>query len=132
MPINKREKWHNTILRMPVFLEKIAAVLLLIGVMYGVFNLILAVVDFGGTSFDVYIENLMSTAFSVIIVIEFIRMLIRHSMNTVVEVLIFAIARGLVAGHEKPLNALISIIAIAILLACRKYLFHDFDFEEEI
>ena len=53
-------------------------------------------------------------------------------MNTVVEVLIYAIARGLVAGHEKPINSLISIAAIAILLACRKFLFHDFDFEEEV
>ena len=38
------------------------------GIQNKIFNLILAVVDFGGTSFDVYIENLMSTAFSVIIV----------------------------------------------------------------
>ena len=40
MPNNKRDKWHNAVLRMPVFLEKIAAVLLLVGVIYGIFNLI--------------------------------------------------------------------------------------------
>ena len=128
----KREKYHQLLLRMPTFLEKIIALLLLIGVVYGTGKMVLAAIDFGSMPFDDYISNLMVTAFSVIIVIEFIRMLIRHSMNTVVEVLIFAIARGLVAGHESPVNALISIVAIAILLACRKFLFCEYDFEEEI
>ncbi len=128
----KKDKWHELILRMPVFIEKIMAVLLLIGVVYGCGKLVLTAIDFANVPFEEYIENLMSVAFSVIIVIEFIRMLIRHSMNTVIEVLIFALARGMVAGHEEPINALISIIAIAVLLACRKFLFHDFDFEEEI
>ncbi len=128
----KKEKLHELILRMPTFIEKIMAILLLIGVVYGCGKLVLTAIDFASVPFEQYIENLMRTAFSVMIVIEFVRMLIRHSMNTVIEVLIFAIARGLVAGHEEPINALISIIAIAVLLACRKFLFHEFDFEEEI
>ena len=76
-------------------------------------------------------EDVMKEAFNVVIVVEFVRMLIKHSMNTIVEVLIFAIARGLVVGHEKPVYALISIISIAILLASRKFLFCEHDFEEE-
>lgn len=129
--MDKKEKIHNIVLRLPVFLEKIVAVVLLVGVVYGCFNLICTAFDFSG-GFEVYIENLLSTAFSIIIVIEFIRMLIKHSMNTVIEVLIFAIARSLVVGHENPIYSLISILAIAVLLACRKFFFHDFDFEEEI
>jgi len=128
---NNKEKWHYLILKLPSFIEKIMAILLLIGVVYGCGKLVVTALDFGSVPFEQYIENLMNTAFSVIIIIEFVRMLVRHSMNTVVEVLIFAIARGLVAGHEEPLNVLISILAIGILLACRKLLFHDFDFEEE-
>lgn len=53
-------------------------------------------------------------------------------MNTIVEVLIFAIARGLVVEHEEPLEILIRIVCITILLACRKYLFYEKDFEEEL
>ena len=45
-------------------------------------------------------------------------MLVKHSMNTILEVLISAIARGLVVDHETP-------------LACRKFLFKKRDFEEE-
>lgn len=130
---NKRqEKWHDILIHLPVSLEKIIAAVLLVGVVYGCFQLVQSAFDFEGGTFEIYIGNLMTTAFSIIIIVEFIRMLIRHSMNTVIEVLIFAIARGLVAGHQEPLNALISILAIAVLLACRKFLFHDFDFEEEL
>ena len=53
-------------------------------------------------------------------------MLVKHSMNTIIEVLIFAIARGIVAGHEESLSMLIRVMAIALLLFCRKYLFKEF------
>ncbi len=124
------ERIHKLILKMPSILEKIVAAILLIGVGYGCVILVMSVLDFSGDLVD-YIDNCMVMAFNVVIVIEFIRMLVKHSTNTVVEVLLFAIARGLVVGHEEPLDALIRIVCIAILLACRKFLFKKFDFEEE-
>lgn len=125
------EKIHNFILKMPSFLEKVVAAILLIGVVYSCVQLGAHVLAFSGLDFSVYVEDILITAFNAIIVIEFIRMLIKHSMNTIVEVLIFAIARSLVVGHEASLDVLIRIVCIAILLACRKYLFHEFDFMEE-
>lgn len=125
------ERMHKLILRMPSFLEKIVAAILLVGVVYSCVQLVIHVFDFTSLDFGMYSEDILVTAFNAVIVIEFIRMLIKHSMNTVVEVLIFAIARSLVVGHEKPLEALVSIAGIAILLVCRRWLFHDFDFKEE-
>ncbi|WP_026653752.1 hypothetical protein [Butyrivibrio proteoclasticus] len=124
---------HKIIIKMPNFLEKVVAAILLIGVIYGGFRLVIDAFAFVGAETDAleYIETLLASAFSVIIVIEFVRMLVRHSMNTIIEVLIFAIARGLVAGHEESLYVLIRVLAIAVLLFCRKYLFKEFDFEEE-
>ena len=122
---------HNIILKMPRFLEKLVAAILLVGVTYSCIQLGIHVLSFRDLAFDVYVEDILITAFNAIIVIEFIRMLIKHSMNTIVEVLIFAIARGLVVGHEKPLEELIRIACIATLLLCRKFLFHEFDFREE-
>ena len=125
------EKIHRIILKMPSFLEKIVAAILLVGVVYSCVQLALHVFTFSSLDFGVYVEDILITAFNAVIVIEFIRMLIKHSMNTVIEVLIFAIARLLVVGHEKPLEALVSIVSIAILLLCRRFLFHEFDFKEE-
>ena len=127
----KFELIHKIVLKMPRFLEKVVAAILLVGVTYSCIQLGMHVLAFSDLGFNDYVEDILFTAFNAIIVIEFIRMLIKHSMNTIVEVLIFAIARGLVVGHEKPLEELIRIACIAILLLCRKYLFHEFDFEEE-
>lgn len=124
-------KYKRIVVKMPGILEKVVAAVLLVGVVYSCIQLGIHVLAFTSLAFDAYVEDILVTAFNAIIVIEFIRMLIKHSMNTIVEVLIFAIARGLVVGHEEPVDALIRIVCIAILLLCRKYLFHDFDFQEE-
>lgn len=125
------EKIHKAILKIPGIMEKIVAAILLVGVGYSCIQLAIHVFSFSELAFDVYVEDILYTAFNAIIVIEFVRMLIKHAMNTIVEVLIFAIARGLVVGHEQPVEVLLSIICIAILILCRKYLFYDFDFREE-
>ena len=122
---------HRLILKAPRILEKIVAAILVVGVIYAGYHLVLSAFDFSGTDTTEYIEELLAHAFSVIIVIEFIRMLVKNSMNTIIEVLIFATARGLVAGHETPVSLLIRVLAIAVLLASRKFLFKEFDFEEE-
>lgn len=134
--MNKKDTFfHQLIMKLPNYLEKIVAAILLIGVMYGGFHLVMDAFSFTNNAADIdaleYIEKLLESAFSVIIVIEFERMLVKHSMNTIIEVLIFAIARGLVAGHEEAIYVLIRVLAIAVLLFCRKYLFKEFDFEEE-
>ena len=126
------ERIHNLILKMPSCLEKVVAAILLVGVAYSCIQLGIHVVSLKELAFDAYIEDILVTAFNAVIVIEFIRMLIKHSMNTIVEVLIFAIARGLVVEHEEPLEILIRIVCITILLACRKYLFYEKDFQEEL
>lgn len=127
----KLDIFRNFVMKMPRFLEKIVAAILIVGVIYSCIQLGMHVLSFSDLAFNDYVEDILLTGFNAIIVIEFIRMLIKHSMNTIVEVLIFAIARGLVVGHEKPLEELIRIACIALLLLCRKYLFHEFDFQEE-
>ena len=116
---------QKIVLKMPGILETIVAAILLIAVIYGGFGLILDSIDFAQNNYSLYLENILKDAFSVIIVIEFVRMLVKHSMKTIVEVLIFTIARGLVVDHENSMQMLLQIIAIAILLICRKHFTND-------
>ena len=116
---------QKIVLKMPGILETIVAAILLIAVIYGGFGLILDSIDFAQNNYSLYLENVLKDAFSVIIVIEFVRMLVKHSMKTIVEVLIFTIARGLVVDHENSMQMLLQIIAIAILLICRKHFTND-------
>lgn len=72
---------------------------------------------------DYAFREFLAGAFNVVIGIEFLKMLCRHTLSSVIEVLLFAIARGMVAEHTTPMENLLSIVAIAILFLVRKYLF---------
>ena len=53
---------------------------------------------------------------------ELIKMLCKHTPETVIEVLAFALARQLIVVHASPLENLITVSAIAILFAVRRFL----------
>ena len=57
-------------------------------------------------------------AFNLIIGVEFIKMLAKHTPGSAIEVLLFTISRQLVVEHTTPVENLIGIITII-----RKYLF---------
>ena len=61
---------------------------------------------------------------------ELIKMLCKHTPETVIEVLAFALARQLIVGHAKPLENLVTVIAIAILFAVRRFLLKRHDLVE--
>lgn len=77
-------------------------------------------------------EELLGSAFTLVIGVEMIRMLCEHSPGTIFEVLVFAIARQVVIDHTHAVDNLIGVVAIAILFATRKFLFCDFDESERI
>lgn len=58
---------------------------------------------------------------------ELIKMLCKHTPETIIEVLAFALARQLIVGHATPIENLITVVAIAVLFAIRRFLLvrHD-------
>ena len=58
-----------------------------------------------------------------VIGIEFLKMLSRHNLSSVVEVLLFAISRQMVIEHTSPTENLLMVAAIAALFLIRKFLF---------
>jgi len=61
---------------------------------------------------------------------EFIKMLCKHTPETIIEVLAFALARQLIVGHEEPWKNLITVLAIAVLFAIRRFLLKRHDMVE--
>ncbi|MBQ4544634.1 MAG: transporter [Oscillospiraceae bacterium] len=53
---------------------------------------------------------------------ELIKMLCKHTPETVIEVLAFALARQLIVGHAKPWENLVTVLAIAVLFGIRRFL----------
>lgn len=64
----------------------------------------------------------LAYTFNIVIGIEFLRMLSKHTFNSLVEVLIFAIARELIVEETTCLENLVAIIGISILFIVKKYI----------
>ena len=80
-------------------------------------------IGYDNATLEYFLEKVMTFAIG----FEFVKMLCRHSAQTVVEVLMFATARQMVVEHMKPSQTLIGVIAIAILFAIRKFLMTEDD-----
>ena len=69
------------------------------------------------------IRTFLERALDIVIGIEFIKMLAKHSPGSVLEVLLYAIARHLVVGHDSAVENLLSVGAIALIFIVRKFFF---------
>ncbi len=58
-----------------------------------------------------------------VIGVEFVKMITSHSVDSVVDVLLVALARQMVVEHVQPFDALLIIIAVTLLFFVRKYLY---------
>ena len=72
----------------------------------------------------------MDKAITLAIGAELIKMLCKHTPETIIEVLAFALARQLIVGHAKPWENLITVVAIAILFVVRRFLLNRYDMVE--
>lgn len=67
-------------------------------------------------------SNSLQYCFNLVIGIEFIRMLLKHSAASVVEIVLFTVSRGMVAEHQDGLETLFLVAALAGVFAIRKFL----------
>lgn len=119
-----REKVMNIANMIETLIAIILAISIAILVIYLIMDLKLVVINH--SDLEVF-NNYLASAFNLVIGIEFIKMLCKHTPDTVIEVLLFAIARQLIVEHTSTMETLIGIISIGILFATRKYLFYNFD-----
>lgn len=64
----------------------------------------------------------LGNALNLLIGVEFVKMLAKHTAENLLEVLMFAIARQMVVEHLNMFETLIGIVAITLIFAVRKYL----------
>lgn len=64
----------------------------------------------------------LGNCLTLLIGVEFVKMLAKHTAENLLEVLMFAIARQMVVEHLNMLSTLIGVIAISVIFAVRKYL----------
>jgi len=98
------------------------ALLLLIVIAIKVLEVIFELTGLQIVIISMEFEKILSITFALVIGVEFTKMLIKHTPETVIDVLLFAIARQTVIYHERTIDLLIGVFAIAGLFAAKKYL----------
>lgn len=80
--------------------------------------------DFGAVFHDPsYLQSLISQIYIILIGVELIKMITSHTVNSVVDVILVAVARQMVVEHTSPLENIMAVLAVAILFTIRKYLY---------
>lgn len=67
--------------------------------------------------------SFLTYMFNIVIGIELLKMFCRHDLDSVVEVLLFAVARQVIIDHTSMMDNLLGVLAIAVLFSIRKFFF---------
>ena len=118
-----RAELRNFIIQSSTLLEISLSGLVLIGLLISIVPLIQWMPGLFIDGNDVEIRTFLERALDIVIGIEFIKMLAKHSPGSSLEVLLYAIARHMVVGHESAMENLLSVSAIALIFIVRRFFF---------
>ena len=120
---HSRAELRNKIISTATLLEILLSGLVLIGLLLSMVPLLQWMPGLLFDGNDVEVSIFLQRALDIVIGIEFIKMLAKHSPGSVLEVLLYAIARHMIVGHEDAVQNLVSVVAIALIFIIRKYFF---------
>jgi len=113
----KVEKIFNTVLHILEFVIAVMTLIVLLG-MLGVEVYKMFTVPEYFSSLNVFLHNILT----IVVGLEFVRMLIDLTPANTIEVLIVAISRQVIISHDNPLSNLACVACIAGLFATRHFL----------
>ena len=86
----------------------------------------------GGAEFFEDVNHMLHNLLTIVVGLEFVRMLIDTTPANILEVLTVAITRHVVLSHENPWSNVASIACIAGLFAVRRFLIRRSELKEEL
>ena len=99
--------------RAQLFLMKVSSYLEIVCALILIVAILIAFVPVPHNLYSLYL----------VIGVELLKMFCRHDIDSIVEVLLFSVARQMVIDHLAIKEALIGCVAVAILFAVRRFLF---------
>ena len=118
-----RTALRNYIIQASTLLEIVLSGLVLIGLLLSIVPLLKWMPGLLFDGNDAEIRTFLERSLDIVIGIEFIKMMAKHSPGSSLEVLLYAIARHLVVGHDSAFENLLSVGAIALIFIVRKFFF---------
>ena len=126
-----RKKFQDKMFEVSYIFELIISII--VGVAIAVFavHMVIDLIDVTTKvkGFDALV-GILDKAIALAIGAELIKMLCKHTPETIIEVLAFALARRLIVGHAEYWENFITVIAIAFLFGIRRFLLKSHDMVE--
>lgn len=125
-----RHKLRKTISTLAGITEILVAAIILLAVLISAVLLAVDLFGYSGALFGkeavVSYNDIFSTAIYIVIGIEMIKMIVKHTPDSVLEVVLFVVAKRIVADAAfGSLDLLLCVLAIAAIFAVRKFLHFD-------
>lgn len=114
------------------WLETLISLILILTTIALTIHLIINILHYDSSKIgDGTMSTLLQHCFELIISLEFVRMLTKHSVSSIIEIILLSIARGMIAEHQTPTETVLLIIALLLLMIIRKYFLLPGDFEND-
>jgi len=122
--LNRRKNVQALLYEISFYLELVAAFVVIVLIVAQIAGLLINMYQ-NAESLTVSDEftNFLGKCLNIVIGIEFLKMLCRHNMDAVIEVLLFTLARHLIVKQFDIFEGLICVIAISLLFVVRRFLF---------
>ena len=121
--MKRLKKSHEYMYKITHVGELLLAIVILIAIIISGVSLVVELTQFSFTHLDISaFTQFLANGLSLAVGIEFVKMLCKYTPETVVEILMFAIARQMIVEHLQLSQMFIGVCAIAVLCAVRKYL----------
>lgn len=120
------EKVKSGIRRITFYLEFVLALFIIAAVIIGMVDLVrYLILIFTTNPIDTYdlFQKFLGHVLLMVVGVELVVMLVYHSPSSVIEVLLYAVARKLLIGNQGMLDFILGIIAIAAIFAIRRFLY---------
>lgn len=115
------DRLFNSVVR---HLEYALAVVLIAAVVFTFVSSLRGIIQLDWSDTDTFYD-VIRRSLALVIGLEFVRMLITHKLNVVLELLAFVVARKLLLPNLTASDIVLSIIAFVILMIARHFMFRD-------
>lgn len=118
--------WKHKLIKYTYYLEIILALFIIVATIVGMVDLARYLgLIFKTNAIETYMvfQKFLGHVLLLVVGVELVIMLLSHSTSSVLEVMLYAIARKLLIYSDTTLDIAIGIVAIAMIFAIRKYLF---------
>jgi hypothetical protein len=122
----KMGRLKTVLMRLTVYLELVLAFFITAGIIIGMVDLVRYIILIYQTNpIDTYdlLQKFLGHVLLLVVGVELIAMLVMHTPGSVIEVLLYAVARSMLIESKETYEFILGVIAIAGIFAIRKYLF---------